>query len=73
MKARAEHHRIWLQWYKHRIEQWLERVNLPQEEALRIVRNIPSSEDRTALIDSYVDPDYRMSNQPIFSRTKTIS
>lgn len=65
--------RQFLQWYRERFDQFLDRTEMTKEEAFQALRNLPSFEDRTALIESHVDPKYRLANRPDYSRTKTIS
>ncbi len=64
MNSRLLKQRLFLQWYRERYEQFLDRINLPKEEAFQLLRSLPSFEDRTALIESLVDPFYRLAECP---------
>jgi hypothetical protein len=55
---------IFLYWYRLRIENYIERTNLPPERAIQQIKALPSFKERNAHVDSIVDEPYRLHNRP---------
>lgn len=60
-----------MQWYRLRIEQYLERADQDPQQAIQQLRSLPSSEMRNDLIDQVVDDHLRVHSLSHFLNTNT--